>query len=204
LADVCNYCNEKKLPYGEKLPGSRQKDQEQSLGPPPEQIQSNNHDIPPFSTDLSLHSIRNSLSSIATLDGDQPLDQALVPWIPRTEQVGQPEGLTSTINPEEEGLEETLDPSPNVPESEELPFLHYALPPSKGEFEEPHQPLGASQYWKGKMDQNSQWEGLVVPSDVIKRRYDINWKEPLGRGTFGLVLEVITPQDHRKLMVLGD
>jgi hypothetical protein len=194
------------LPCGEKLPGSRQKEQEQSLGPPPEQIQSNSHDIPPLSTDLILHCIRNSLSSIATSEGDQPLDQALVPRIPRTEQVGQPESLTSTINPEEEGLEETLDPSPNVSEAEELRFPQLALPPSKGaEFEEPHQPWGASQYWKGKMDQTSQWEGLVVPSDVIKRRYDINWKEPLGRGTFGRVLEVIAPQDHpRKLIVLGD
>lgn len=98
------------------------------------------------------------------------------------------------MNPEEEGLEETLDPSPNVSEAEESFPRYFALPSSKGaEFEDPHQPWGASQYWKGKMDQNSQWEGLVVPSDVIKRRYEINWKEPLGRGTFGRVLEVYNP-----------
>ena len=110
-----------------------------------------------------------------------------------------------SMSPEEEGLEETLDPSPKVSEAEESFFRYPALPPCKGvEFEDPHQPWDAKQYWKGKMDQNSQWEGEVVPFDVIKRRYDINWKEPLGGGTFGRVLEVYNPQDHpRKLIVLG-
>ena len=40
------------------------------------------------------------------------------------------------------------------------------------------------------MDRNAQWEGVVVPANVIKRRYDINSRNPLGRGTFGRVLEV--------------
>jgi hypothetical protein len=79
-----------------------------------------------------------------------------------------------SMSPEEEGLEETLDPSPKVSEAEESFFRYPALPPCKGvEFEDPHQPWDAKQYWKGKMDQNSQWEGEVVPFDVIKRRYQL-------------------------------
>jgi hypothetical protein len=42
----------------------------------------------------------------------------------------------------------------------------------------------------------ARWEGLVVTSNSTKSRYDINWRNPLGWGTFGRVVEVVTPQHH--------
>jgi len=38
------------------------------------------------------------------------------------------------------------------------------------------------------------WDGQEVESSLIKGRYDINWKFPLGHGTtYGRVLEVSNP-----------
>jgi hypothetical protein len=55
---------------------------------------------------------------------------------------------------------------------------------------EPHPPWGATQYWDAMMNRNSIWEGIAVPASVIKRRYDIHWRNPLGRGTYGRVIPV--------------
>jgi len=113
------------------------------------------------------------------------------------EPLEQPEELSQTTILTTEGPEERLDLPPNLSEVEEPPFPRLALPPTKdAELDEPHQPWGATQFWDAKMDKNSQWEGMAVPSYVIKRRYDINWKNPLGRGTFGRVLEVRNSQYH--------
>ena len=70
--------------------------------------------------------------------------------------------------------------------------LRALAPPRDAEFLDPHQPWDASQFWEANMHRDIQWEGLVVPTAVIRHRYIIDWMNELGSGTFGRVLEVLS------------
>jgi len=48
------------------------------------------------------------------------------------------------------------------------------------------------------------WEGFVVTSNSTTSRYDINWRNPLGCGTFGRVFETVEKSTHEKLTVTTD
>jgi len=40
---------------------------------------------------------------------------------------------------------------------------------------------------------NAAWAGVVVHPSLIEKRFEINWKEPLGAGGYGIVYEVCIP-----------
>ena len=55
-------------------------------------------------------------------------------------------------------------------------------------------PAVATGVFKGfRLKTFSLWDGEEVESNLIKSRYRINWKFPLGHGTYGRVLEVSNP-----------
>ena len=111
----------------------------------------------------------------------------------RTDSLPSPADLTPAIYESPE----SLPPLPSPPLQSALVDLGRALPPTLiAEFLESHQPWVNIQYWRAMMDRGSRWEGLVVPANAIKHRYDIRWLNPLGRGTYGKVIPVSNHSLH--------
>jgi len=90
-------------------------------------------------------------------------------------------------------------PLTGIPAPQPIPTLVPLLPSAStlsDECMQPHQPQclpdnSATNIWVAMMlDPTFQWEGLMVPENLIEGRYGINWRNPLGGGASGRVLEV--------------
>jgi hypothetical protein len=76
--------------------------------------------------------------------------------------------------------------------------LAVSIQPTRGIFVHEHQDVGDYYRYQEFHQINAPptslvetcWEGIELPFEAIKARYDINWERPIGRGGYGKVLEV--------------